>query len=264
MQDFTKILLVAIFYSPFYPLIYFLSATILFIQYWVDKFLLLVSFYHVSSPMHLLVPYQPLQHPQNHRGAGRKHLSLAQKRRGSVEFISPLLLSSWEQYLQLSPMLNLHLLSCVVVTKIVIVSATSPIHNHSPTLSFWMGRKLAQSKRAVSRTTSATNVILVSRRLLTSKETTFGWRRVKNDLADCMGGFVWFCWCCMASVSLASNSFVGYYHWREVFTKWVQHHSIMPSISLLSIPHLPRDTSPYFLWSQLEQISTKTSVQGLE
>jgi hypothetical protein len=136
MQDFTKILLVAIFYSPFYPLIYFLSATILFIQYWVDKFLLLVSFYHVSSPMHLLVPYQPLQHPQNHRGAGRKHLSLAQKRRGSVEFISPLLLSSWEQYLQLSPMLNLHLLSCVVVTKIVIVSATSPIHNHSPTLSF--------------------------------------------------------------------------------------------------------------------------------
>eukprot|EP01082_Thalassiosira_pseudonana_P015471 g13944.t1.1.5e17418c g13944 g13944.t1 contig9:789813-792639(-) len=41
--DFTKILLVAIFYSPFYPLIYFLSATILFIQYWVDKFLLLRS-----------------------------------------------------------------------------------------------------------------------------------------------------------------------------------------------------------------------------
>eukprot|EP00804_Cyclotella_cryptica_P013338 CCRYP_005119-RB/>CCRYP_005119-RB protein AED:0.07 eAED:0.07 QI:209/1/1/1/0.77/0.7/10/1560/999 len=41
--DFTKILLLAVFYSPFMPLIYFLCALILFIQYWMDKFLLLRS-----------------------------------------------------------------------------------------------------------------------------------------------------------------------------------------------------------------------------
>lgn len=43
LQDFTKVLLLCIFYSAFYPLIYFLGAAILFIQYWMDKFLLLRS-----------------------------------------------------------------------------------------------------------------------------------------------------------------------------------------------------------------------------
>jgi len=41
--DFTKVLLLCMFYSAFYPLIYFLGALILFIQYWMDKFLLLRS-----------------------------------------------------------------------------------------------------------------------------------------------------------------------------------------------------------------------------
>lgn len=42
-QDFTKILLLAIFYAPFMPLIYFFCALIFMVQYWMDKFLLLVS-----------------------------------------------------------------------------------------------------------------------------------------------------------------------------------------------------------------------------
>ena len=41
--DYTKVLLLCTFYSAFYPLIYFLGAGILFLQYWMDKFLLLVS-----------------------------------------------------------------------------------------------------------------------------------------------------------------------------------------------------------------------------
>ncbi len=41
--DFTNILLLCTFYSAFYPLMYFLGAGILFFQYWMDKFLLLVS-----------------------------------------------------------------------------------------------------------------------------------------------------------------------------------------------------------------------------
>ena len=41
--DYTKVLLLCTFYSAFYPLIYFLGAAILFLQYWTDKFLLLVS-----------------------------------------------------------------------------------------------------------------------------------------------------------------------------------------------------------------------------
>ena len=41
--DFTKVLLLCTFFSPFYPLIYFLGAAILFGQYNMDKFLLLVS-----------------------------------------------------------------------------------------------------------------------------------------------------------------------------------------------------------------------------
>jgi len=39
--DLTKVLLLCIFYSPFYPFIYFLGAATLFFQYWMDKFLLL-------------------------------------------------------------------------------------------------------------------------------------------------------------------------------------------------------------------------------
>jgi hypothetical protein len=39
--DLTKVLLLCIFFSPFYPFIYFLGAATLFIQYWMDKFLLL-------------------------------------------------------------------------------------------------------------------------------------------------------------------------------------------------------------------------------
>ena len=39
--DLTKLLLLCIFYSPFYPFIYFLGAATLFLQYWADKFLLL-------------------------------------------------------------------------------------------------------------------------------------------------------------------------------------------------------------------------------
>jgi hypothetical protein len=42
-QDFTKILLLAIIYAPFMPLIYFFCALIFMIQFWMDKFLLLVS-----------------------------------------------------------------------------------------------------------------------------------------------------------------------------------------------------------------------------
>ncbi len=41
--DLTKVLLLCIFYSPFYPFIYFLGAATLFLQYWMDKFLLLRS-----------------------------------------------------------------------------------------------------------------------------------------------------------------------------------------------------------------------------
>ena len=41
--DFTKVLLLCIFYSAYYPLIYGLGAIILFVMYWTDKFLLLVS-----------------------------------------------------------------------------------------------------------------------------------------------------------------------------------------------------------------------------
>ena len=42
--DFTKVLLLCTFYSAFHPLVYFFGAGILFFQYWMDKFLLLVSF----------------------------------------------------------------------------------------------------------------------------------------------------------------------------------------------------------------------------
>lgn len=41
--DLTKVLLLCIFFSPFYPFIYFLGAATLFLQYWMDKFLLLRS-----------------------------------------------------------------------------------------------------------------------------------------------------------------------------------------------------------------------------
>ena len=41
--DFTKVLLLCIFYSAYYPLIYGLGAIILFVMYWTDKYLLLVS-----------------------------------------------------------------------------------------------------------------------------------------------------------------------------------------------------------------------------
>ena len=41
--DFTKVLLLCAFYCPLYPLIYFLGALILLGQYWMDKFLFLVS-----------------------------------------------------------------------------------------------------------------------------------------------------------------------------------------------------------------------------
>lgn len=43
--DYTKVLLLCTFYSAFYPPIYFLGACILFLQYWMDKFLLLRSWY---------------------------------------------------------------------------------------------------------------------------------------------------------------------------------------------------------------------------
>ena len=39
--DLTKVLLLCIFYATFYPFIYFLGAATLFLQYWMDKFLLL-------------------------------------------------------------------------------------------------------------------------------------------------------------------------------------------------------------------------------
>ena len=41
-QEFTKVLFLCIFYSPYYPLIYFFGAGILFVQYWTDKILLMV------------------------------------------------------------------------------------------------------------------------------------------------------------------------------------------------------------------------------
>jgi len=43
LKDFTKVLLFAIFYAPFMPLVYFQCAAVFVIQYWMDKFLLLVS-----------------------------------------------------------------------------------------------------------------------------------------------------------------------------------------------------------------------------
>lgn len=49
LQDFTKILLLAIFYAPFMPLIYFFCALIFMVQYWTDKFLMLVSPQHSHS-----------------------------------------------------------------------------------------------------------------------------------------------------------------------------------------------------------------------
>jgi len=47
--DLTKVLLLCIFYSPFYPFIYFLGAATLFIQYWTDKFLLLRAWRRAPS-----------------------------------------------------------------------------------------------------------------------------------------------------------------------------------------------------------------------
>jgi hypothetical protein len=47
--DLTKVLLLCIFYSPFYPFIYFLGAATLFIQYWMDKFLLLRAWQRAPS-----------------------------------------------------------------------------------------------------------------------------------------------------------------------------------------------------------------------
>ena len=57
--DFTKVLLLCTFYAAFYPLIYFLGAAILLVQYWMDKFLLLVSYggAHIMFVLHSLNIY---------------------------------------------------------------------------------------------------------------------------------------------------------------------------------------------------------------
>ena len=47
--DLTKVLLLCIFYSPFYPFIYFLGAANFMISYWMDKFLLLRSWQRAPS-----------------------------------------------------------------------------------------------------------------------------------------------------------------------------------------------------------------------